>query len=253
LTQKEIEKMRVAGQFAAGLLDQIAKLIRPGLSTGEIDRFVAAETEKAGGWSAPFGYQGFPRHCCTSINEVVCHGIPDDRRLLKEGDIINVDVTPVIDGYYGDCSRTFLVGEVTPLARALVEDTFRAMWIGIGQVKVGGHVGEIGRAIQGYVEPKGYSVVREFTGHGIGREFHCPPTVFHHMGPGMGDPFEEGHAFTIEPMINIGRWKTRVLGDGWTAVTADGSLSAQFEHTVALTPAGLEVFTLGKSEVPYVP
>ncbi len=250
LEAAEIDKMRAAGRLASQLLDLVAAEIGPGVSTGEIDRLVAKATSDAGALSAPYGYRGFPAHCCTSINDVVCHGIPDDRRILEEGDIVNVDVTPIVDGYHGDSSRTFLIGEVAPRARQLVKDTWHAMWLGIRAVKPGGRIGDIGHAIQTFAEAQGYSVVREFTGHGIGREFHTAPSVLHYGRPGTGEPLVPGMTFTIEPMINLGHWKTQILEDGWTAETLDGSLSAQWEHTVLVTEAGVEVLTLGKDETP---
>ncbi|MCK5799751.1 MAG: type I methionyl aminopeptidase, partial [Deltaproteobacteria bacterium] len=208
----------------------------------------------AGGTSAPYLYQGtYPGHCCTSVNHVVCHGIPADNHILAEGDIINVDVTPILDGFHGDTSRTFFVGEVSDTARALVETTFRALWLGIHAVGPGKHTGDIGRAIQPYVERRGYSVVREFTGHGLGRTFHTAPTIFHHATLGRGIEFLPGMAFTIEPMINLGRWKTRILADGWTAETIDKKLSAQFEHTLIITETGVDIMTLGVSEKPFTP
>lgn len=253
LSPEELDKMRAAGQLAAELLDRIEPLIAPGITTGAIDAAVHEMTTAQGAISAPYGYHGFPAHCCTSINEVVCHGIPTPERVLREGDIINVDVTPILDGWHGDCSRTFLVGEVHDDARRLVETTFEALWLGIDAIRPGGFVGDIGRAIQPYVEARGYSVVREFTGHGLGREFHCAPTVFHHVTLGPGIQLAPGMVLTVEPMINAGRWKTRVLSDGWTALTIDGKLSAQFEHTVAVTKTGVEVLTLGAREVPFRP
>jgi methionyl aminopeptidase len=248
-----VEGMRAAGRLASEILDQVAELIRPGVSTAEIDRLVDELTSQRGAKSAPYGYQGngttpFPGHCCTSINDVVCHGIPDPGRLLADGDIINVDVTPILDGYHGDTSRTFLVGEVSPIARRLVADTHKAMWLGIEAVRPGGRVGDIGHAIQSFAEAQGYSVVREFTGHGIGTEFHTPPAVLHYGTPNSGERLLPGMTFTIEPMINLGHWKTEILDDGWTAVTVDGTLSAQFEHTILLTEDGPEVLTLSKEE-----
>ena len=212
-------------------------------------------TRARGAVSAPFGYRGhgappFPGHCCTSVNDVVCHGIPSASQVLRDGDIVNVDVTPVLDGWHGDSSRTFLVGEPSPKARRLVADTWRALWLGIGAVQPGARTGDIGHAIQHFAEGQGYAVVREFTGHGIGRVFHTAPSILHYGKPGSGDLLLPGMTFTIEPMINLGHWKTEILADGWTAVTIDGSLSAQFEHTVLVTEAGAEVLTLGKGETP---
>jgi methionyl aminopeptidase len=179
----------------------------------------------------------------------VCHGIPSRGRVLRDGDIVNVDVTPLVDGFHGDSSRTFLIGEVAPEARRLVEDTYAALWLGIGAVRPGGRIGDIGHAIQQFIEPRGYSVVRQFSGHGIGRQFHTAPVILHYGKAGSGPVIEPGMTFTIEPMVNLGDWRCCVLDDGWTAVTADGSLSAQFEHTLLVTDAGVEVLTLGRNEV----
>ncbi|MFN8644693.1 MAG: type I methionyl aminopeptidase [Candidatus Binatia bacterium] len=248
LAPLEIEKMRVAGRFAAELLDHIEGVIRPGVTTAEIDRLIDEATRARGAISAPYRYHGFPAHCCTSVNDVVCHGIPDPQRVLREGDIVNVDVTPIVDGFHGDASRTFLVGEVAPIARRLVQDTYRALWLGISAVRPGATTGDIGYAIQSFVEPRGYAVVRQFSGHGIGRLFHTAPAILHYGRPGTGDRLKPGMTFTIEPMINLGDWRCQVLRDGWTAVTVDGSLSAQFEHTVLVTEDGVEVLTLGGGE-----
>jgi methionyl aminopeptidase len=249
---EEIAAMRAAGHLAGLILDEVAAFVRPGVSTGAIDRLVDEITRDHGAVSAPLGYgrPPFPGHCCTSINDVVCHGIPDEERVLEEGDILNVDVTPIVAGFHGDSSRTFLVGDVSPKARQLVADTYRAMWLGIRAVKPGGRIGDIGHAIQTFAEFQGYSVVREFTGHGIGRAFHGPPAVLHYGTPGTGDVLLPGMTFTIEPMINLGHWKTEILGDGWTAVTVDGSLSAQWEHTCLVTEDGAQVLTLGGREAP---
>jgi methionyl aminopeptidase len=244
----EVEKMRAAGRLTAEILDRVSELIRPGTSTGEIDRLVAEVTHSHGATSAPRGYRGFPAHCCTSINDVVCHGIPDDHRKLENGDIINVDVTPVLEGWHGDSSRTFLVGDVSPIGRRLVADTYKAMWLGIRVVRPEAQVGDIGHAIQTFAEAQGYSVVREFTGHGIGREFHTAPSILHFGTPGTGEILVPGMTFTVEPMINLGHWKTKILDDGWTAVTVDGTLSAQFEHTCLVTEEGVEVLTLAEGE-----
>jgi methionyl aminopeptidase len=244
----DVRAMRAAGQLAARILDAVEREIRPGLSTIEIDRMVDEITRAHGAVSAPYGYHGFPAHCCTSINEVVCHGIPDARRVLSEGDIINVDVTPILDGHHGDASRTFLVGAVSAAARRLVEDTRSALWLAIGAARPGARLGDIGHAIQSFVEPRGYSVVRQFSGHGTGRIFHTAPVVMHVGRPGTGEVLRPGMTFTIEPMINQGDWRCRILSDGWTAVTADGLLSAQFEHTVLITERGVEVLTLAPGE-----
>ncbi len=244
----EIAKMRAAGRLAAELLDMVAREIRAGMSTQDIDRLVDEMTRARGAISAPYRYHGFPAHCCTSVNDVVCHGIPDPQRILREGDIINVDVTPILEDFHGDASRTFTIGAVSPVAQRLVHDTYRALWKGISAVRPGGTTGDIGHAIQSFVEPRGYSVVRQFSGHGIGRLFHTAPPILHYGRPGTGDRLAPGMTFTIEPMINLGDWRCHILKDGWTAVTVDGSLSAQFEHTVLVTEAGVEVLTLGTGE-----
>jgi methionyl aminopeptidase len=235
--------MRKAGHLAAELLDFIAPYVKPGVTTDELDRLCAGFTIDHGGISAPLNYRGFPRSICTSINHVVCHGIPGDRK-LADGDILNIDVTPILDGWHGDSSRMFLVGEHVGLkARRLVEVTYEAMMRGIAVVRPGAHLGDIGNAIQTYVEAQRFSVVRDFCGHGVGRIFHDAPSVLHYGRPGEGIAFQEGMIFTIEPMINAGRYEVKILGDGWTAVTKDRSLSAQFEHTVGVTSDGCEIFT----------
>jgi len=244
LQPHEADKMRAAGRFAAELLDAIAEEIGPGMSTEDIDRLIDERTRARGAISAPYRYHGFPGHCCTSINDVVCHGIPDPQRILRAGDIINVDVTPILDGFHGDASRTFMIGEVSPIAKRLVQDTYRSLWKGISAVRPGATTGDIGYAIQSFVEPRGYSVVRQFSGHGIGRLFHTAPAILHYGRPGTGERLLPGMTFTIEPMINLGDWRCHVLKDGWTAVTVDGSLSAQFEHMIAVTESGYEILTL---------
>ncbi len=248
MSPADIEKMRTAGRFAAELLDLVERELRVGMTTAEIDTLVAEATRARGAISAPYRYHGFPAHCCTSVNDVVCHGIPDAQRVLRDGDIINVDVTPIVDGFHGDSSRTFLIGAVSPLGRRLVQDTYRALCLGISAVRPGATTGDIGHAIQSYVEPRGYSVVRQFSGHGIGRIFHTAPAILHYGRPGAGERLVPGMTFTIEPMINLGDWRCQVLSDGWTAVTVDGTLSAQFEHTVLVTEDGVEVLTLAEGE-----
>jgi methionyl aminopeptidase len=255
LRPEEAEGMRAAGRFAAELLERVAEMIRPGVTTLDIDRRVDELTRARGARSAPLGYGGhgappFSGHCCTSVNDVVCHGIPSADHALRDGDIINVDVTPVVDGWHGDSSRTFVVGDASPKARRLVADTWRALWLGIRAVKPGGRTGDIGHAIQTFAEAQGYAVVREFTGHGVGRVFHTAPSILHFGKPGTGELITPGMTFTVEPMINLGHWKTQILADGWTAVTIDGSLSAQFEHTLLVTETGVEVLTLGAGETP---
>ena len=249
---EQAEGMRRAGRFAAELLDRVAEMIRPGVTTLAIDQRVDELTRQRGAESAPLGYGAppFSGHCCTSVNDVVCHGIPAASHVLQGGDIVNVDVTPIVDGWHGDSSRTFLLGDPSPKARRLVADTYRALWLGIRAVKPGARTGDIGHAIQSFAEAQGYSVVREFTGHGVGRIFHTAPSILHFGKPGTGELITPGMTFTVEPMINLGHWKSEILDDGWTAVTVDGSLSAQFEHTLLVTETGAEVLTLGANERP---
>jgi len=236
--------MRTAGRLAAELLDYITPFVKPGVTTDELDRLCRDWTAERGAISAPLNYRGFPRSICTSINHVVCHGIPGDRKLV-EGDIVNIDVTPIVDGWHGDSSRMYLVGErIAVKARRLVEVTYESLMRGIAVVRPGAHVGDIGHAIQTYVEAQRFSVVRDFCGHGVGRIFHDAPSILHFGKPGEGPELREGMIFTIEPMINAGRHEVKVLSDGWTAVTKDRSLSAQFEHTIGVTADGCEIFTL---------
>jgi methionyl aminopeptidase len=238
------EGMRRAGALAAAMLDFIAPYIRPGVTTGELDRLCHGFALDHGAVSAPLNYRGFPKSICTSINHVVCHGIPGDRRLV-EGDILNIDVTPILDGWHGDTSRMFFVGERTGVkARRLVDVTYEAMMRGIAVIKPGVRIGAIGHAIQSYAESHRFSVVRDFCGHGVGRVFHDAPSILHYGKPEDGPEMREGMFFTVEPMINAGGWEVKVLGDGWTAVTKDRSLSAQFEHTVGVTATGYEIFTV---------
>jgi methionyl aminopeptidase len=240
----EFAGMRKAGRLAADLLDFITPYVKPGVTTDELDRLCHGFTLDHGGISAPLNYRGFPRSICTSINHVVCHGIPGDRRLV-EGDIVNIDVTPILDGWHGDSSRMFLVGErIAVKARRLVEVTYEALMRGIAVVRPGVHVGDIGHAIQTYVEAQRFSIVRDFCGHGVGRVFHDAPSILHFGRPGEGETLRQGMFFTIEPMVNVGRYEVKILSDGWTAVTKDRSLSAQFEHTVGVTSDGCEIFTL---------
>lgn len=252
LESHDLGRMRAAGRLAAELLDAIAAEIRPGMSTYDLDAMVDEITRARGAASAPLGYRGFPAHCCTSVNDVVCHGIPDRNCVLREGDIVNVDVTPVLGGFHGDTSRTFMIGEVSPVARRLVEDTYQSLWKGISAIRPGATTGDIGYAIQRFVEARGYSVVRQYSGHGIGRAFHTEPSILHYGNPGTGVRLRPGMTFTVEPMINLGDWRCQVLKDGWTAITVDGSLSAQFEHTVWVTECGVEVLTLGAGEQPLI-
>jgi methionyl aminopeptidase len=244
LSSREIDKMRQAGQLAAKLLDYLEPMVRPGISTLELNDAAEEWTQQHGAKSAPLGYHGFPKSICTSINEVVCHGIPNAKQILQAGDIINIDVTPLVDGYHGDTSRTFFVGEPSAIARKLVEVTEECLWRGIRAVKPGARIGDIGAAIQEYAEANGFSVVRDFVGHGVSRIFHTAPQIPHYGTAGRGKKLRPGMVFTIEPMINEGTWEIEVLADKWTAVTRDRKLSAQFEHTVVVTPDGVEVLTL---------
>lgn len=236
--------MRRAGLLAAQTLDFIAPHVRPGISTGDLDRLCHDFVAQQGGISAPLNYRGFPKSICTSVNHVVCHGIPDDQKILRRGDIINIDVTPIVDGWHGDSSRMFYVGKPGVLARKLVETTYEALMRAIAVARPGATLGDLGHAIQSLVESRRFSVVTDFCGHGTGRVFHEPPNVLHYGRPGEGLVLEEGMFFTIEPMINAGRPEVKILKDGWTAVTRDRSLSAQFEHTIGITADGCEVFTL---------
>ena len=244
-TDAQIDAMRPAGKLAWELLEEVGKIIKPGITTEDINTFVKNYTKERGGKSAPQGYKGFPKSVCTSINDVVCHGIPSKEAVLKEGDIINVDVTPILEGYHGDSSRTYFVGtQVRDSVRRLVECTKKCLELGIAAVKPDCNVGDIGHAIQSYAESQGFSVVRDFVGHGIGKVFHEEPQIYHYGKPGKGEKLPRGSVFTIEPMINDGSWKCEILQDGWTAVTEDGSLSAQFEHTIAIRHDGtVEVLT----------
>jgi methionyl aminopeptidase len=242
------EGMRRAGRLAAETLDFITPHIKPGVTTGELDRLCHEFIVQNGAIPAPLGYRGFPKSICTSVNHVVCHGIPGDKRLM-DGDILNIDVTTILDGWHGDTSRMFFVGEVGVKARKLVDITYEAMMRGIAAVKPGGTLGDIGHAIQTFAEAQRFSVVRDFCGHGLGRIFHEAPSVLHYGEPGTGLVLREGMLFTVEPMINAGRWEVKVLSDGWTAVTKDRSLSAQFEHSVGVTAEGCEIFTLSPKEL----
>lgn len=244
LSNREIDKMRRAGALAAELLDHLAPMVKPGVSTLEINDEAEKWTQAKGAKSAPLGYHGFPKSICTSVNEVICHGIPNAKQILKEGDIINIDVTPILDGYHGDTSRTFFVGTPNPKARQLVEVTEECLRLGIAEVKPGARIGDIGAAIQEYAEKHGYSVVRDFVGHGVSHIFHTAPQIPHYGIRGKGKKLKPGMVFTIEPMINEGTWEAVVLDDGWTAITKDGKLSAQFEHTLAVTKDGVKILTL---------
>ena len=239
------KKTRLAGIIAAGALDEVAKIAKPGTRTDQIDKLCYEYLKDHGAYSAPLYYRGFPKSCCTSTNHVVCHGIPSDK-VLKNGDIINVDVTAFKDGWHGDTSRTFEIGEVSVKAKKLVKTTYEAMMKAISIVKDGVYLGDIGEIIQNHVEAEGFSVVQDFCGHGIGKLFHEEPNVLHYGKKGTGIKIKAGMIFTIEPMINLGQYETKTLNDGWTAVTKDKSLSAQFEHTIGVTNEGCEIFTLSK-------
>jgi methionyl aminopeptidase len=240
----DFAKMRQAGALAASVLDYITEFVKVDVTTNELNRlchdFIIANNAVA----APLNYRGFPKSICTSVNHVVCHGIPNDNK-LKNGDIINIDVTVILDGWYGDTSRMFYVGPPSVKARRLVEATYAAMMLGIEQVKPGASFSAIGRAIESYINKQNFSVVRDFCGHGIGKVFHDEPNVLHYYEPSNNQIMEEGMFFTIEPMINAGKWQTIVSKiDGWTATTRDKSLSAQFEHTIGVTATGFEIFTI---------
>ncbi len=241
--EREISLMREVGRLAAGTLERVGPLLRPGMTTQEINDFVHADTLKLGARPAPLNYRGFPKSVCTSINEVVCHGIPSPKRVLKDGDIINVDVTHLYKGFHGDTSATFYIGQPSEDAKRVVEVARKSLELGIAQVKPGARLGDIGAAIQEFAEAHGCSVVRDFVGHGIGRTFHDEPQVKHYRDGSPGIRLKAGMTFTIEPMINLGDYEVEVLDDDWTAVTRDGSLSAQFEHTVLVTEDGAEILT----------
>ncbi len=248
-TPEEIEKMRVAGRLASEVLDYITPYVKPGITTGELDKLCHDYMVNVQGTIpaplnyTPPGHVPYPKSICTSVNHQVCHGVPGDK-VLKNGDVVNLDITVIKDGWHGDTSRMFMVGEVSIQARRLIQITYESMWVGIAQVKPGATLGDIGAAIQKHAEGHGYSVVREFCGHGIGNKFHEDPQVLHYGKPGTGMKLQPGMTFTIEPMINAGKKDIRQLGDGWTIVTKDHSLSAQWEHTVLVTGTGFEVLTV---------
>lgn len=247
-TISEIERMRLAGRLAAEVLEMIEPYVQPGVTTEELDRIChdyIVEVQKA--VPAPLNYRGFPKSICTSVNHVVCHGIPGPRK-LKPGDIVNIDITVIKDGYHGDTSKMFFVGEVKPYAEHLVRVTQEALYLAIREVRPGVRLNQLGRVIQHHAERHGFSVVREFCGHGIGREFHEDPQVLHYFEPQYDLVLEAGMTFTIEPMINQGKRHIKILPDGWTAVTKDHKLSAQWEHTILVTPNGYEVLTLRQEE-----
>lgn len=248
-TPEEIEKMRIAGQLAAEVLEMLNEHVKPGITTDELNTIAHNYiTEVQGAIPAPLNYMGFPKSICTSVNQVVCHGIPNDKP-LKNGDIVNIDVTVIKDGWHGDTSKMYYVGEVAPFAKRLVEITQECLYLGIRMVKPGVKLGDIGAAIQAFAEKNRYSVVREYCGHGIGKDFHEDALqVLHYGKPDTGLVIEPGMTFTIEPMINLGKRNVRLLQDGWTVVTKDRKLSAQWEHTLAVTDTGVEILTLRKEE-----
>jgi len=247
-TEEDFIKMRKAGKLASEILDYIGNFVKSGITTNELNDLCHNKIIENGAIPAPLNYRGFPKSICTSINHVVCHGIPSEK-ILQNGDIINIDVTVIVDGWHGDSSRMYYAGEPPIKAKRLCEATFEAMMLGIEQVKPGNHLGDIGFAIQSYVEKLGFSVVRDYCGHGIGRIFHAEPNVVHYGKKGSGIILEEGMFFTIEPMINAGKYETILSKhDGWTVTTRDKSLSAQFEHTVGVTKNGYEIFTLSKNQ-----
>ena len=239
---EKFEKMRVAGNLASSTLDMITSFIKPGITTDFIDKTCYEFIKDNGGYSAPLNYRGFEKSVCTSLNHVVCHGIPSDRT-LEDGDILNIDVTAIIDNYYGDTSRMYIAGNANIKAQNLINATYESLMNAIKILKPGLKLGDIGFAIQSYVEQKGFSVVRDFCGHGISNKFHEPPNILHYGKRNSGIELYPGMTFTIEPMINAGKYDVKVLNDGWTAVTKDKSLSAQFEHTVGITENGYEIFT----------
>ena len=243
--EESFEKTKIAGSIAAGALNEVGKIVKPGISTDKIDKVCYEYINDHKAFSAPLYYRGFPKSCCTSTNHVVCHGIPSDK-ILKDGDIVNVDVTAFKEGWHGDTSKMFKVGEVSIKAEKLINATYESLMKAISIIKEGTHLGDIGSAIQTHVEAQGFSVVQDFCGHGIGQTFHKEPNVLHYGKKGTGDKIKKGMIFTIEPMINFGSYETKTLNDGWTAVTKDKSLSAQFEHTIGVTSNGCEIFTRSK-------
>lgn len=252
----EIDKMRAAGKLAAATLDFITPYVKPGVSTLELNDLCDQFINDNGGISACLGYRGFPKSICTSVNDVVCHGIPSAKQILQDGDIINIDVTVIIDGFHGDTSRMYLVGNVSDQYKKLVDDTYEAMMLGIKTVKSGSYLSDIGRAIQTFAEARGYSVVRDYCGHGIGKVFHEEPMVLHYdpKDPRYDLRLRKGMTFTVEPMINLGVATSHVLDDEWTVLTDDGKASAQFEHTIVVTDDGCELLTAspaGLSKPPY--
>ena len=250
--EESFEKTRLAGSIAAGALDEVAKIIKPGVTTSQIDSLCYDFINDNEAYSAPLFYRGYPNSCCTSSNHIVCHGIPKDK-ILKEGDVLNVDVTAIKNGWHGDTSRMFCVGDVSVKAKKLINTTYKSMMKAIEILSPNIVLGDIGSVIQTYVEGEGFSVVRDFCGHGIGEKFHKEPNILHYGEKGTGAKLEPGMIFTVEPMINEGKYHTKTLTDGWTAVTKDKKLSAQFEHTVGITNDGYEIFTSSKNKLDFPP
>lgn len=253
-TPADFEGMRRAGRLCAETLDYLTEHVEPGVTTEKLDRLAHEFITARGAIPAPLNYRGFPKSICTSINHVVCHGIPGPKR-LKEGDVVNIDVTVILDGWHGDSSRMYPVGKIGVKAAKIVDVTYDSLMLAIDAVKPGATLGDIGAVIQDFVEKHRFSVVRDFCGHGLGRTFHAPPSVLHYGRPGEGSRLEPGMFFTIEPMVNAGRADTKILADGWTAVTRDRSLSVQFEHSLGVTEDGCEIFTLspaGYTKPPYI-
>lgn len=249
-TAEEVEKMRAAGRLAASVLEMIGEHVQPGVTTEELDRLCHDYITGHGATPAPLNYKGFPKSVCISVNQVICHGIPSDKKTLKNGDILNIDVTVIKDGYHGDTSMMFVAGKANPAAERLNQITRECLFRGIEQVRPGGNLGDIGAAIQKHAESNHYSIVREYCGHGIGKGFHEEPQVMHFGKPGTGLELQEGMTFTIEPMVNQGKRHSKVLPDGWTVVTRDRKLSAQWEHTVLVTADGYDILTLRAGEEP---
>ena len=252
--KENFAKLKISGKLAADTLDTITSYVKPGVSTAELDKICYEFIRDNGGYSAPLFYRGFPKSCCTSVNHVICHGIPGNK-FLNEGDIINIDVTAIVDQWHGDTSRMFYVGNVPIKSQNLVNTTYECMMKGISIIKNGTHLGDIGNVIQSHAEKNGFSVVRDFCGHGIGKIFHMAPNILHYGKKGEGTKLKTGMVFTVEPMINQGKYELNLLKDGWTAVTKDKLLSAQFEHTVGVTNDGFEIFTKsnnGYQKPPYL-
>ncbi len=243
--KESFEQIKIAGSLAAETLDEVTSHVKPGITTEQLDKICYEYIRDNGGYSAPLFYRGFPKSSCSSVNHVVCHGIPG-QKFLTEGDILNIDVTAIVNGWHGDTSRMYFVGDVSVKCKNLISVTYNSMMKAISIIKKGTHLGDIGDAIQSYVEGKGFSVVRDFCGHGIGKTFHESPNILHYGKKGDGIKLQPGMIFTVEPMINEGAYNTKLLKDGWTAVTKDKSLSAQFEHTVGVTDDGFEIFTKSK-------